>query len=338
LRPRLRWLLALSGLLGAVGQVAACGEGGDASGIEQNEGGGSGSLPDASVGTGGGGGASTTVRVANLAPGLGEIDVCYRLARTGTFEGPILGGAASAPRDADADGDAGEGPDDEDLDAGEDADADAAADATSVGYRSVSRYLSLRASGSMTIAIVPAGSRSCGGALVSGDVTLDPGKLSTLAVLGQADGDAGAELGVTAYTDDRDTKEQKARVRVIHAAIGAAPTAIAVRAVAAQITLLADRVEPRRASVPSQIVPVDDLGYAEIAPVPPPTSLAIGAAGGTPADAAPEPWESAPTNLDLRGGSLHTAFVLLGDGAPFEVLWCADTSTAGDRTACTLVR
>ena len=87
-------------------------------------------------------------------------------------------------------------------------------------------------------------------------------------------------------------------------------------------------------------VPVDSLGYATIEPVPSPARLAVGAAASPMAsDASSDSWVSLPGSLDLRGGSLHTGFVLSGrDEPPFEVLWCTDTSTTGDTTTCTIVR
>ena len=61
--------------------------------------------------------------------------------------------------------------------------------------------------------------------------------------------------------------------------------------------------------------------------------------GGTgAADASVDSWLSASGDLGLRGGSLHTGFVLSADEQPFEVLWCTDTSTSGDRTTCDVVR
>jgi hypothetical protein len=87
-------------------------------------------------------------------------------------------------------------------------------------------------------------------------------------------------------------------------------------------------------------VPVDSLGYATLEPVPSPAQLAVGAAASPMAsDASSDSWVSQAGSLDLRGGSLHTGFVLSGGEAqPFEVLWCTDTSTTGDVTTCALVR
>jgi hypothetical protein len=320
----------------------ACGQDGDAPDDGALEHPVPGSRPSPGIDDRGGSAATATVRVANLAPHLGPIDLCYRTAGTGTFEGPVFGGTSRVP----------EAPPDEDAEASAPTDAGGDGGApTPLGYRSVSKYVSLTSAGPLAVAIVRAGSGSCANALVTGAVTLDPGKLSTLVLFARAaaDGDAGSDADgsdadanggsrtdvvVVAFTDDRTTAAEKARVRLIHAA--SAEAALAVRAVAGQTSILAERVERRRASTPSETV--DALGYAEIAPLPPPTSLTIGPAAGTTAEAAPERWQSDPHELELRGGSLHTGFVLTGESAPFEVLWCADTSTVGDRTACLLVR
>jgi hypothetical protein len=92
----------------------------------------------------------------------------------------------------------------------------------------------------------------------------------------------------------------------------------------------------RKAFSASEALSVDTLGYVTADPIPPPASFAIAPAAPVDAAALPQkPWQSAPQDLGLRGGSLHTAFVLTGSGDDaFEVLWCADTTTSGDQTEC----
>ena len=289
------------------------------------------------------------MRLAHLAEDLGAVDFCYRLAKSSSFTGPVLGGGKGGLElGADA-GDAGDAGDAADaLDAGDDASSeDAGADggAARVGYRTVSRYLTLAASGPLTITLVAPGSTSCATPLFTADVTLDPGKLSTVAIVGRMAPDAGAgALALVAFIDDRKAAPAKARVRIIHAALGtetrAAAGALSVRAAGSQTITVAESVEPKRASSPSEAVPVDSLGYATIEPIPSPARLAIGAAASPMAnDASSDSWVSQATSLDLRGGSLHTGFVLSGpDELPFEVLWCTDTSTTGELTTCAPVR
>lgn len=279
----------------------------------------------------------STMRLAHLAPGIGPIDFCYQGAKKGTFIGPVLGGVGRA-RDAAADGS------EEDAGVADGDGGDGGEDAPTTGaYRSVSKYQNLQAAGPITIAILEAGATSCANPLTTVDVTLDPGKLSTVALFGQP-ADGGVALDVVAFTDDRSTQPDKIRVRVVHAALGAVNVAgagpLVVRAVAAKTTVLTDHVEPRHAAAPSEAVMVDALGYVTAGPVPAPVSIAIGPAttgGGT--DAGFDPWQSKGADLELVGGSLHSAFVLSGPiSSSFEVLWCADMTTEGNQTACQLVR
>jgi len=357
-------VLALSLASGGAYALACGGDGGSGSGKPDDSDAGPGSLPDAAVEPSDGQSAATTMRLAHLAPDLGPVDFCYRMAKTSSFEGPVLGdglGGATSDDSGANDGGASEGGDGggagDPLDAGEadagDADAgEAGADggAPSVAYRSVSRYLTLDASGPLTIALIAPGATSCATPLFTADVTLDPGKLSTVAIVGLsgADADAGdAALSLVAFTDDRATTPAMTRVRMIHAALGipggrAASGALAVRASSSQTVTVADHVEPKKAGTPSATVPVDSLGYATLAPFPSPAQLAVGAAamtGPATTDGGSDSWVSQPAELDLTGGSLHTGFVLTGqDQQPFEVLWCTDTSTSGDSTTCVVVR
>lgn len=352
-RSRLR-ILFVSLTLGAGGAYAlACDDGGGA-GAEapQNADGGAGALPDAAVGAHDASAPATTMRLAHVAPGLGPVDFCYRTASSTSFEGPVLnGGIGTIKKDAGAGdaGDAGASSADaaEPLEDAGDAGGDAGT-AASVGYRTVSRYLTLGASGPLTIGLIAPGATSCATIILSADVTLDPGKLFTVAILGHAAADAGdTQLALVAFIDDRTTVPDHARVRMVHAALGTgagrAPSGLlAVRASGATTIPLADLVEPKKAAAPSATVPVDSLGYATITPLPSPAQLAVGAAAGSAppaADAAVDSWVSVAGELDLRGGSLHTGFVLSSDDQqPYEVLWCTDTALAGERTLCTLVR
>jgi hypothetical protein len=330
----------------------ACGDGSgsDSNGGADGDGGPSG-LSEAGVGPTDGAAAATTMRLAHLAEDLGPVDFCYRMAKTSAFEGPVLGGGLGGLQHGDAgNADGGDASLDEVLDAGDTDDGstnDGGADggAARVGYRTVSRYLALDASGPLTIALVAPGSTSCATPLFTADVTLDPGKLSTVAILGRAAPDAGdGALALVSFIDDRMTVASKARVRMIHAALGTetrSPAgALSVRASSSQTVTVAERVEPKTAASPSATVPVDSLGYATIEPVPSPAQLAVGAAASPMAnDASSDSWVSQAGSLDLRGGSLHTGFVLSGgEEQPFEVLWCTDTSTTGDLTTCTVVR
>lgn len=319
----------------------ACGdtESGGGGAITGEDGGG-GTLPEAGIGKTDAGAPATTMRLAHVAADLGPVDFCYRAAKGTSFVGPVLGGGIGDPK---RDGGAEAGANDSGT--GGDATAEGGdAGASAVGYRSVSRYLTLGATGPLTIALVAPGSTSCASPLLIADVTLDPGKLATVAIVGLDAADGGvAGRALVAFVDDRSTVAGKARVRMINAAFGtaAAPTAatLAVRAAAGQTITLAPRVEPRKAGAATETVPIDQLGYATVDALPSPAQLAVGGAADTDQDASVDAWVSAAGELNLQGGSLHTGFVLTGeDGKPFEVLWCTDTSTSGDLTTCERVR
>lgn len=287
---------------------------------------------------------TSIMRLAHLAPEIGPVDFCYRAASSGTFKGPVFLGEGSVLPSRDAgDGGADSGfPEAPPSDAGNDV-VDAGEPA--LGFATVSRYLSLEAVGPITLLIVESGARSCANNLVTGSVTLDPGKLSTVALFGEIV-DGGVTLDVAAFTDDRTTEDTRLRARTIHAALGrggaepiSAAGSLAVRVIGpTKTTVLTDRLAPRKAGAPSETIPVDVLGYATAPPNAAPATIAIGpAAAGT--DAGFPPWTSAPSDLALQAGSLHTAFILSSERAnEFMVLWCADTTTSNGQTACQLLR
>jgi hypothetical protein len=358
-RSPFRVAFLLFALGSGLAQAVACGDGGAAGGEGARAGGGAGALPDAAVGSADSEAPAATMRLAHVAQGLGPVDFCYRTASSTSFEGPVLGGGLGAVTKDAGGADSGDaGGDDDAADAGGDDDAadaggDDAADSTdggaaSVGYRTVSRYLTLGASGPLSIALVAPGATSCATRLFVADVTLDPGKLSTVAIVGRPGEDAGdPPLAIVAFIDDRMTVADKARVRMVHTAFGTsggrAPAgALAVRASGATTLPLAELVEPGKVAASSAVVPVDSLGYATIAPLPSPAQLAVSAAAGAgptaPSDASADSWLSAAGELDLRGGTLHTGFILSSEDQPYEVLWCTDTATSGSRALCSIVR
>lgn len=291
-------------------------------------------LPEAQVGPEDAAPVASTMRLAHLAPGLPPLDFCYQATGTGTFEGPVLGRGTNRTPDAGASDAAADA-----LDAGAapDGTPDDAATARALAYREVSRYLVIETAGPVTIAMVPGGSATCAKPLFVADVTLDPGKLVTVAALPGDDQDAGSSaLRFAAFVDDRTAIGDKARVRIVHAAVTAPP--ISVRAVSSKTVTIAEGVTPRHVPTSTAAANVDTLGYATFDPLPSPASLAVVPAESSDAEAGVAGWQSEPTNLGLAGSSLHTGFVLTGVNRPFEVVWCADTITEGDRTACTLVR
>ena len=305
-------LITLFGVA-AVAQAQACGVDVELSSFVDDEAGRSIDRGDAFAFVDDAGPSLGTLRLAHLAVELGTIDFCYG-ARNSSLTGPMLRGGV-AP------------------DAAFDAAVDAAASAPGLAYGTVTKYFTLEASGTINVAIVRAGATTCTSPLAERAITVDPGKLTTVAVFSSppADldagdgGDAGAPP-IIAFIDDRGTKPDRARVRMIHAANADTLT------LHASTTLIAETLEPKKASTSSQTVPVDELGFATVVPVPPPASFVVGEL-----DAA-SPWQSAPMDLDMRGDSLHTGFVLDGPDGGFEVLWCADRTTTAELTACTRVR
>ena len=353
MRNRLRLVFLLTTLASGAAYALACsdGDGSESNGSTDGDGGPSG-LSEAGVVPVDAAPPATTMRLAHLAEDLGPVDFCYRMAKTSSFEGPVLGGGLGSQTPGDAGiadgGDAGVddgGTDDGGTGDGSTGDGGTDGGAARVGYHTVSRYLALGASGPLTIALVAPGSTSCATPLFTADVTLDPGKLSTVAIVGRAAPDAGdGALALVAFIDDRVTVPAKARIRMIHAALGTETRppagALSVRASGSQTVTVAERVDPKAAASQSATVPVDSLGYATLEPVPSPAQLAVGAAASpTVSDASSDSWVSQAGSLDMRGGSLHTGFVLSGrEEQPFEVLWCTDTSTTADLTTCTVVR
>lgn len=328
-----RSLVLLAPLAGG-GIVVACGDDEGRGSSVEIDGSFTPTLPEAQVGPEDAAPVAATMRLAHLAPALPPIDFCYQATGTGTFEGPVLGRGTNRTPDAGA-SDASDAA--SDADAAPDATADDAATSPALAYREVSRYLVIETAGPVTIAVVPGGSATCAKPLFVADVTLDPGKLVTIAALPDDDAEAGASgLRFGAFVDDRTAIADKARVRIVHAAVNA-PT-ISVRAVASKTVTIAERVAPRQVPTSTAGANVDSLGYATLDPLPSPASLAVVPAESSDAEAGVAGWQSDPTNLGLAGSSLHTGFVLTGVNRPFEVVWCADTITEGDRTACTLVR
>lgn len=343
-----RWVIVAGAALVVVAvHAVACSDDVSEEPFEPTQGDAGASIPEAAVPTKDADAPATIVRIAHLGADLEAVDFCYRTAKSATFEGPVLSkGIGDPKRDAgtdaatDADSDAGA------LDAATDADAGLPDGGfPSVAPRTLTRYLTLPASGALKIALVPQGATSCASPLATGDVTLDPGKLNTVAIVGRLRSDASADgLGLVSFVDDGATLPAQARVRMVHAALGneerAASPALAARAVGSKTVTIASRIEPRKVGSPSTTIPVDSLGYAAIAPVPAPAQLAVGGADALGMDAAVEGWVSEAGDLGLTGASIHTGFVLTGttSAVPFEVLWCSDTSTVGDLTVCQLLK
>ena len=304
----------------------------------------------------------TTMRLAHASPDLGPVDFCWRQSGAASFTGPVLGGdlpPEAGPPMADGaaedSGDAGPsdatpGPEAEvgtpdagtpDVgtdagtpDEGTDAGTPDAGMPAELVFGTMSPDVLLPAAGTFDIAVVAAGQTSCATRRFAGTVTLDAGKRATVGLMGLAaqDGGPGA-LGVVAFTDTP-IDPQTARVRMIHAALGAPsqpPTGpLSVRAGS---TVIAAEVDPRMTSAPSTAPAVDSLGYATLPPFQPPTPLEIGTLG----DAAATYWTTVGSDLTVQPGTSHTGIIVsVGQGA-LGIAWCGDAPTNRGPATCAVL-
>jgi hypothetical protein len=265
------------------------------------------------------------LRLAQLAPEVGTVDVCYRTKGAQGFTGPLL--VAVAPS---ADAGALEGGA---LDAG----------APGVSFGTVSPWVPIDVAGALDVALVPAGDTNCSAPRVLGQVTVDTGKRVTLVAMGTTKGaDAGARaLGIESFVDDATPHAQTTRVRVIHAALGTTnapawgPISVSV-AYGNQVDPIAALVQPRHASTPSNAPPiVDALGYNERAPVA--VSGALRFAYGPDAGANLGPWSTKPVDLGLAPSTVFTTFLLSLD-QDLGVLVCNDLPSSGSASCQLLLR
>jgi hypothetical protein len=301
-----------------------------------------------------------TARFVHLASNLGDVDFCLQSATAEAFVGPILAGdglpgsdagsanggdAAANGSDGSTDDGGGEateaGANDDAGDAVEGGAATSdAGPSTALAPRTMTNYITFPGSGTFQVAVVAGGSTTCATPLATLIVTLDPGKLATVALAGvyTPSNDAGtASLSLLRFIDDPKSDATNARVRIIHAALGttkkAGPGALTVSVKGADSPVLAAHVDPGQAAAADTSPPTDMLGYALVTPVPPATALVVAPAAGADAGGLPS-WTSAFTDLGLDATSLHTGFVVSDETQSFAVVWCSDQSTVGKRIDC----
>jgi hypothetical protein len=328
---RVALVLAL-GSLAAQG-VVSCGSSGEPRTVIVGGDGGTTTQPkDATPSPKADGAARGTLRLVHLAEGLPAIDFCTRSGEADLFDGPVLG--RDRPRDAGS-----ARPDGSMADAGTALDAEPtdgavtdASDAGSAGVvpTSASQYVSVDGSGTIELAIVPAGQGSCGQPLARGRITLDPGRLKTV-IVHSAASEGGVSAGVVAYDDTTDVTPQRASLRLVYAS----STGASLRATLyGSLTTQLGRLEPLgvlRAEADASVV--DSLGYASVDPRPAPATLGIAEATATDAEL---PSATSGADLGLAGGSVHTGF-LVRRGAESSLLYCNDFATDGPRTQCTVL-
>jgi hypothetical protein len=192
----------------------------------------------------------------------------------------------------------------------------------------------LPAAGTFDIAIVAAGQTSCATRRLAGTVTLDAGKRATVVLMGLAALDSGADaLSIVAFTD-APLDPQTARVRMIHAALGATgEAATGPLSVRAGNTPVATEVDPTMASAPSTAPAVDALGYTTLPPLMAPTTLQLATVG----DVAGAQWTTAGSDLAAQAGTSHTGIIVtLGQGA-LGIAWCGDAPTNRGPATCAVL-
>lgn len=258
--------------------------------------------------------SGTYVRLAQMSPDVGGVDFCVKTKLE------VLGPLA--------------------LLAAPDGGADAGAFA--INFGEVSRYLNVKASGTVDIIVVSAGATDCSTPRAIGTVTLDAGKHATIVLMGVAKGTVSPAraLGISAFVDESMSDSSLVRMRVVHAALGTAQS-LGVGPLGAaltdgnNITRIADEVLPRKASTPSGTDPVvDSLGYHALAIAPKsPTSVRVSYGD----DAGVSVWTSLPVELSLMPGSARTVFVVspypYGKVQGLGVFVCDDVDH-GWATAC----
>ncbi len=292
--------------------------------------------------------AQTTMRLAHASPDLGPVDFCWRQTGAASFTGPVLGGdlppeGGSPGGDAGPDGaaeagslDAADVPTDA-ADGAPEASMPMPPDAGTPGdlvFGTMSPDVLLPSAGTFDIAVVAAGQTSCATRRLAGTVTLDAGKRATVVLMGLAAADSGADaLGVVAFTD-APIDPQTARVRMIHAALGAAgQPATGPLFVNAGNTTIAAEVDPRMTGAPSTTPEVDALGYATLAPLEPPTPLQLGTLG----DVLSSTWTTAGSDLAVQAGTSHTGIIVTVGQDALGIAWCGDAPTNRGPATCAVL-
>ncbi len=321
--------------------------------------------------TDGGPAATATMRLAHLSPDLPPIDFCWRTSGAATYNGPVLGGRSDAGAQDAAAGDAWPDAADATLDSqGGDADATvedgAAADAggydadaapsdasdaqtgadagpldggvTELSFGRLTGDIAFPTSGTFDIALVPAGVVSCDHPIIVQHVTLDAGKHSTVVAMGLASVDAGADaaLSLVTFVDDARKDAQLARVRIVHAALGAAGGSPGPQRIEVLVgsTVVAPSVQPKQASAESTMPSIDVLGYASVPPVTDPAAIKVVATTDAGAQGS---WTTPAVSLDVQASTVHTGFVVNLRQGPLGVLWCTETNTGGPLAGCAML-
>jgi hypothetical protein len=217
-----------------------------------------------------------------------------------------------------------------------------ASPAPALTFGETSGDVALPMAGTFDVALIAFGSVACRSPRLVAHVTLDPGVQATVAIMGLAAAEAGSdsELSLVAFADEPSTSTAAARVRFVHAALGApsggeAAPPLAIRIAGQPVAL---EVDPRRAATPSRAPPVDLLGYATVAPTTAPTEIRLDSVG----DASTATWSTAGFDFGLSAGTVHSGFVV--DVAPdalgpnsLGIVWCTAPAALDAGVSCQIV-
>jgi hypothetical protein len=205
-----------------------------------------------------------------------------------------------------------------------------------VGFGQASDVETLPAIGTLDIALVAPYQLSCTAPRFVGRVTLDPGKVATVVIMGLKTTDAprGSALQLKAFTDE--PPGETAHVRIIHAALGSGSDGTAPPlSVQAGNVLIAPEVDPGDAAATSASPAVDTLGYAPAPAFSSPAPIELGTLDDA-GDASARTWTTPFFDLGILPGTSHTGFVVsLGRGA-LGVVWCGDPLLETTTAPCVL--
>jgi hypothetical protein len=219
-------------------------------------------------------------------------------------------------------------------DGADDAGAEAGAWGPSLSFGALTGDVALPMAGTFDIALVEVGAVACRSPKLVAPVTLAPGQLSTVAILGLATADAGSDsaLSIVAFADESATDSGETRVRIVNAALGwpggagpATPLAVSIGGES-----IAGEVDPKHATSLSMLPSVDPLGYATVAAVTPPSALRLDSLG----DAAQQSWMTDPEDFGLSAGTVHSGFVVDRSASSLGVVWCKGASVMATTAFC----
>jgi hypothetical protein len=316
---------------------------------------------------------TSTMRLANMSPDLGQVDFCWRVTGSSTFVGPVIATSLDAGVDVStpdaAVGEAGDASSSHPVDAaeeeassdgdvegsmeasagidalaGDDGGGDAAADAETgatapsgvpvqVAFGQMTGFVSIPAIGTLDIALVSPNQLSCNDPAFIGRVTLDPGKNATVVVMGLSTPEAGPGSGLVMKSFTDEPAD---------------PATARVRLVHAALGWPGeDAPTPALAVTLAGQVTVDlaptDTPVASTSPLVDALGYVVAPTFAGPApvslstlgDAGTHTWTTDFFQLDLQPGASLSAFVVSQAGGALGLVWC-DAQSVVVPGACVL--